>query len=213
MRLLRTAVTLAVLTMTAGGASAQTMSDVPFACSDGRTIIVEFAGETANVTMSMSLTARETGSGFLYGGDAGELRGQGDEIMWSGGDTVTCQAVPGGAALVGGTWELVQRRTESGSVDTEDPARHSVTFLADGTLALRADCNPGRGTWSAMPDGRASGALTLGPVALTRMACAADPFPQMAGDLDGAMSYGVEDGTLQIETQGGAIYLFRAATE
>jgi heat shock protein HslJ len=210
-RFLQTAVTIAALSLAAGGARAQTMNDVPFSCSDGRTITVDFSGDAARVTMTMSLDPRPAGSGFLYSGAAGELSGQGDEIRWTGSDSVTCRAVPGGAALVGGRWELLQVTpggAGSAPVDAVDPARHSLTFLADGGLVLRADCNRGRGTWTAVPEGQ-GGTLEFGPVAQTMMACAEDQFPQMASALASAAAYRIEDGNLRIEVEGGAAYLFR----
>ena len=212
MRLTRlTGAGLAAFISLAGAAHAQNMSTVPYTCDDGRSLVVNFEGESAEVTMRMSLDQQRAGSGFLYEGAPGALSGQGDEIMWekAGTGPVTCLAVPGGAALVGGTWTL----TRVDDIEAETPERHTIAFLGDGTTLLRADCNQGRGTWAATPETGAMGALALGPVVLTRKACAADPFPRMAADLSDVTAYQVENGTLRLDTRGGRVYIFRASAE
>jgi para-nitrobenzyl esterase len=44
---------------------------------------------------------------------------------------------------------------------------HTIRFGSDGPLALRADCNRGRGTYAINPDHN----LLFGPAALTRAMC------------------------------------------
>ncbi|ABV94027.1 conserved hypothetical protein [Dinoroseobacter shibae DFL 12 = DSM 16493] len=198
-------------TFAATTVSAQSMEAVPFTCNDGRSLVAEFGQDSVRVTMEVTLEAQPSGSGFVYSGTPGTLRGQGDEVRWqsTGTDPVICTAVPGGAALVGGVWELVQ----VGEAEIEETGHHTIGFLADGGLVLRADCNLGRGTWEAEPETNSAGALSVGPVALTRMACAADPVPQMAADLSQATSYRVEERTLRIETRAGVTYSFSVQAE
>ncbi len=197
-----------------GSAHAQDMRDIPFLCGDGRIITVNFADESARVSMDFSLDQQPSGSGFVYGGPAGTISGQGQMITWepSGTGSVSCSAVPGGAALVGATWQLAHMVSDGKEpVAATDPTRHTLTFMADGRLLLRAQCNRGQGTWQATPEEPDQGRLELGPVALTRKACASDPFPQMAIDLGQAVVYRVNGDELQLQSDTGASYVFRTA--
>ncbi|MFP7673450.1 META domain-containing protein [Marivita sp. S0852] len=201
---------LGLAMMMATSAQADMTQTVPFQCDDGRILTVSFADGRAEITMFVSLEAQPSGSGFLYEGDAGVLRGQADEITWqdSASGALACNAVPGGAALVGGTWELIRMDDK----EADMPERHTVTFLADGTAHLRADCNNGRGAWQATPASETDGALALGPFAVTRAACANDPFPAMAADLSDVTGYKIDNGGLHLDAASGAKYVFRANT-
>jgi para-nitrobenzyl esterase len=73
--------------------------------------------------------------------------------------------------LAGTSWRLVQFRGGDDQVLTpDDRSKYTVRFNADGTVAVRLDCNRGRGTWKS-PEGSQ---LELGQLALTRAMC-----PQM----------------------------------
>jgi len=89
---------------------------------------------------------------------------------------------PGGpaATLAPSSWRFVEFQSMDDAIGTtrpEDPARYTMTLNADGTVALQLDCNRASGTWSSEPaaDGT-SGALTFGPLAMTRAFC---PPPSM----------------------------------
>ncbi|SHN05960.1 META domain-containing protein [Duganella sacchari] len=84
------------------------------------------------------------------------------------------------------------------------PDQYRLSFQADGRLVAQVDCNRGSGTWQATPAG-SSGALRLGPIALTRMMCPTDPLAQrLPQDLDALHSYRIVNGRLQLELAGNA---------
>lgn len=108
--------------------------------------------------------------------------------------------------LTGTTWQLLSIESmapdEEPSTTIADPSKYTVTFGDDGKAGFRVDCNRGNSTWkveAAAPD---SGALTFGPIALTRMAC---PQPSQDGKVASALShvrsYLVKDGDLHLSLQ------------
>jgi para-nitrobenzyl esterase len=82
-------------------------------------------------------------------------------------------------------------------IEVQDPARYTLTFLPDGTLAAQVDCNRGRGSYTL--DGST---LTFGPLTTTRMACPADS--QAGGFLENLAAvkgYVLEGDTLTLALQ------------
>jgi para-nitrobenzyl esterase len=78
------------------------------------------------------------------------------------------QAARGPDALAGTSWRLVRMRfIDSIEIAPQDRPKYTITFGADGAVVLRIDCNRGRGSWRAAE----SGALELGPLMTTRVAC------------------------------------------
>lgn len=78
-------------------------------------------------------------------------------------------AAPSGEVrLIGTTWRLVKfQGGDDRTLTPDDPAKYTIAFAAGGRIAVRVDCNRGRGTWKATPEG----GLELGPLALTRARC------------------------------------------
>jgi para-nitrobenzyl esterase len=79
-------------------------------------------------------------------------------------------AHPGGQdrPLAGTSWQLVRFQGGDDSIVVpDDKAKYTIAFAADGTLAVRFDCNRGRGTWRSPGGSR----LEFGPLALTRAMC------------------------------------------
>jgi heat shock protein HslJ len=77
---------------------------------------------------------------------------------------------PPGSTLAPVVWQL--RAIESAGNPTvvpDDPARYTIQFLEDGTLAVQADCNRGSGTFTQSGFG-----LEIPPFALTMAACGPD---------------------------------------
>lgn len=70
--------------------------------------------------------------------------------------------------LVGTSWQLVRFQGSDGTTLTpDDGVKYTIAFHADGSLAVRIDCNRGRSSWkSAGPN-----QLEFGPLALTRAMC------------------------------------------
>lgn len=131
-------------------------------------------------------------------------------VNWFG-TMLTCRPLPEGAAppvtespvamLLRTPWKLAAFQPKDGTpIAADRPV--SLTFQADGRLIVQADCNRGLGTWRA---DRSS--LTLGPVALTRMACpapASTSTERFVRDLGIMRSFTIIDGNLHIGLQADA---------
>lgn len=95
--------------------------------------------------------------------------------------------------LQGVVWEWQQFRGGDDSIrEPDDPERYTIEFLADGDLAIRADCNRGRGTYTV---DRPRIDMTVGPT--TRALCPpesqSDAFLK---DIDAFSSFVFRDGNL-----------------
>jgi para-nitrobenzyl esterase len=103
------------------------------------------------------------------------------------------------APLAGTSWELVELRSPDDSIGTvrvDDPARYTIAFNADGSAALRLDCNRGRGTWRSEAPGR----LEFGAVATTRMMCPPGSLDARLGrELPFIRVFAIQGDTLRLE--------------
>lgn len=103
------------------------------------------------------------------------------------------------APLAGTSWELVELRSPEDSIGTvrvDDPARYTITFNADGSAALRLDCNRGRGSWRSEEPGR----IEIGAVATTRMMCPPGSLDARLGrELPWVRAYALEGDRLRME--------------
>lgn len=110
--------------------------------------------------------------------------------------------------LTEGTWALRRAlRADATVLEPADPQPYTLAFLADGSAAIRADCNRGVGQYET------SGArLTFAPFALTRALC-----PEGSLDsaylalLAGTVGYALEGGVLQLTTAAGDVLEFARA--
>jgi len=98
--------------------------------------------------------------------------------------------------LTGVVWQWQQTGMNDDSVTTPaDPATYTLEFLPSGRLQVQADCNGGSSSYTL--DGTQ---LTIGSIALTRMACPADSldtvFLQQLGEVG---SYLMDTGNLVLE--------------
>jgi heat shock protein HslJ len=95
--------------------------------------------------------------------------------------------------LVGPTWRWVRSEYSDTAVDVNEPDGYTITFLPDGALGIRADCNRIGGTYLAPGDAELT--LRLGPSTL--VACPpgsqADVFTR---DLNNVRSYVFSAGNL-----------------
>ena len=93
---------------------------------------------------------------------------------------------------LGGTaWQLVKFQGSDGkTLAPDDSAKYTIEFFADGSVAMRIDCNRGRGSWkSARPS-----QLEFGPMAVTRVACPPAPLEErFARDMGYVRSYVVRN--------------------
>jgi len=96
-------------------------------------------------------------------------------------------------ALIGPVWELEQIQYNDDTLLVADPPEnYTVEFMADGGVAIQADCNQGRGEFSTDDS---SLDITVG--ALTRAACPPGSISnEFVQALDGAVIYFFQDGKL-----------------
>lgn len=104
------------------------------------------------------------------------------------------------------SWQLVQIKNVDGtSVQPDDPAKYTLEFDADGTLAARLNCNRGHGTWKST----SPGAIEFGVMAMTLAMCLPPSLDsRMAKDLAAVHSYAIENGKLHLNLSNGGFYEF-----
>jgi heat shock protein HslJ len=121
---------------------------------------------------------------------------------------------PGGAELMGAAWRLASLKPEQGGGAERTPASAAETytaeFAADGMVGGQAHCNQYSGRYRT----GAAGALTIGDLNATLMACAA---PSIAGEYVGALArvtaYRIEDGELRLAFGNGGELVFERSRE
>lgn len=114
-----------------------------------------------------------------------------------------CGSAAASDPLTGTTWRLLSIESmapeEQPSTTIDDPSKYTVTFGDDGRAAFQVDCNRGNASWESSAAAPDSGALTFGPIALTRMMC---PQPsedtRVAAALGYVRSYLLSDGKLHL---------------
>jgi heat shock protein HslJ len=104
--------------------------------------------------------------------------------------------------LEGTTWQLVEFQSSDDRIGTlrpSAPERYTMTLEPGGRASLRLDCNRGSASWSAVPGAGDSGSFSMGPVAMTRVAC---PPPSMdvhvARDAEYVRTYVLRGGRLYL---------------
>jgi heat shock protein HslJ len=117
------------------------------------------------------------------------------------GGCVTAQAIgttePEGSEVLEDTsWRFVRFEGGDGTVIVpNDPTEYTVQFAGEDRLFAQVKCNRGQGSWSATEDRQ----LTLGPLALTRMMCPADPFQdRLVRDWEYVRTYLIREGNLYL---------------
>lgn len=124
-----------------------------------------------------------------------------------------CVSAPDPHPLDGSKWQLAEIHT-SGSTTTLTPplqARHSLAFGPDGVLTMQLDCNRGRATWTAGKPRNGAGALTIGPVASTRMLCPEPSFGSQLASLAEAKTYALTMDRRELVIETGSLRLTFAA--
>jgi len=82
--------------------------------------------------------------------------------------TAQAQAQPQSApGLTGPTWEWVGFQSPTERFRILQPSSYTVQFMADGSVAVVADCNSGNGTYTAGADG----ALSIEIAAISSVTC------------------------------------------
>jgi heat shock protein HslJ len=115
-------------------------------------------------------------------------------------DALVLDLADGGAlrftpALTGVVWEWQGfQGGDDSEVVPDDPANYTIQFMEDGSVAVLADCNRGRGSYTV------DGALIdISPIALTRMACPPGSLGvEFAIDLEEVNTFVFRDGNLYL---------------
>jgi para-nitrobenzyl esterase len=113
----------------------------------------------------------------------------------------------GGPSLEGTSWQLVRFQGGDDTVLTpDDRSKYTLAFGADGMVAVRLDCNRGRGPWRSP----GAGQLELGALAVTRAFCGqASLHDHILKQWGNIRSYVVKDGHLFLALMAdGGIYEF-----
>lgn len=170
---------------------------VTFACEGGGFFAVSFTDGAAAMEASgqtYRLTQQIAGSGIHYAGEGQDLRGKGADMTWtnaSGARQCRDQAAAP-RSLAGTGWRLIHFQSSNDAIGTKVPPnaeRYTLRFEADGSLALRLDCNRAMGKWTAMPS-TTGGSLSLTGGAMTRAFCGPGALDtQIARDLPRIRSY------------------------
>jgi heat shock protein HslJ len=106
------------------------------------------------------------------------------------------------SGLAGTSWRLVEVKSmdqAKGSTRPDDPDKYTLTFNADGTLAVRLDCNRGMGPWRNEIVEPGGGSLAIGPLGVTRALCPPPSIGEaLAGQLGDVRAFIIEDGRMHM---------------
>lgn len=190
---------------------------VSFVCDGGGSFAVSFRDGAAAMEAdgrTYRLTQQVAGSGIHYAGEGQDLRGKGWDMTWTNASGVrVCRdqaAAP--RSLAGTGWRLIHFQSSDDTIGTKTPPnaeRYTLQFMADGSLALRLDCNRAMGKWTATPS-TTGGSLTLSGGAMTRAFCGPGALDtQIARDLPRIWSYTYAGMNLSLALQAdGGTYLW-----
>lgn len=116
------------------------------------------------------------------------------------------------SALAGTEWRLVEIQSMDDAVGTarpDDPSLYTMTLNADGSVAMRLNCNRAMGRWSVEPSADpANGGFRFGPLATTKALCPPPSLDErLAADADYVRGYLLRDGRLYLSLYAdGGIY-------
>lgn len=151
-------------------------------------------------------TVAEDGTVTITAADGGSATFVSGEAVAESGDLETVTAEDNNP-LNGVVWQWTGFTGTAGDGDltVADPESYLLLFLPGGAYSINADCNIGRGNYT-----REDSALTLEPVALTRVQCP----PDSLGDeyvlfLERVQSYAIsDDGVLELTLDDGGVMTF-----
>ena len=116
--------------------------------------------------------------------------------------------------FAGTRWRLVEIQSMDdaiGTVRPDNPDLYTMDLNDDGTVAMRLNCNRGRGQWAAKPIAKGGeGSFRIGPLAMTSAQC---PPPSLdvriAKDMDFVRSFIMKDQRLYLSLMAdGGIYVW-----
>lgn len=113
--------------------------------------------------------------------------------------TMQFSPAPEDMALTDTVWELEQIQYNNDTqLIADPPENYTVEFMEDGSVAIQADCNQGRGDFSSEEDGSID--ITVG--AMTRAACPPGSISnEFLQGLEGSAIYFFQDGKLFMDIQ------------
>lgn len=132
---------------------------------DGSSVIIGSLAETMMACEQPLMDAQSEFTAALRAVDAAEV--EGDTLVLRGADdtTLTFTAVDP-AEQVLGDWAVTEVAKPDAIVGVRDGTDPTLTFAADGSMAVDTSCNTGTGPYEL--DGEA---IAIGPVAVTERAC------------------------------------------
>lgn len=212
-------------------AATEPVRNVNFLCERGASMSVAFQGGGAVLNdgaRTFRLTEQPTGSGIHYAGEGHDLRGKGPELTWTdpAGKAQQCrdeewvmqqpQIQEPLASLEGTSWKLVHFQSSDDAIGIVVPPRlerYTMTFGADGSLAMQLDCNRASSRWQATPTSPRGGSLTLAPGMMTRAYCGEGALDsRVAMDLERIRTFTLANGQLNLALEADAgIYVWSPA--
>ncbi|MDB6179691.1 META domain-containing protein [Paracoccus sp. Z330] len=104
----------------------------------------------------------------------------------------------GAQDLTGSSWQLVEIQSMNDTTMTpDDRSNYTMEFLPEGTVAVKADCNRGTGSW----ESEAEGTIRFGPIAATRALCTPTSISEeYLGQFEWVRSYTFDEGNLFLAT-------------
>jgi heat shock protein HslJ len=114
---------------------------------------------------------------------------------------------PPGVETLQQAWQLVSLREAGGTAETVFGVDLVADFGEDGNLFIEADCNVCSAAYRADDDGTLE---ILGPVPCTLAYCPSAPLDtRFLRGLEGARSWSIDEGTLQLSSPDGGILLLQ----
>lgn len=117
-----------------------------------------------------------------------------------------------GEGLGGTSWRLVQIMSmDDSTYKPDDPSMYTLTFEADGSMNVLADCNRGTGSWVS----ESKSQLQFGPIAATMAMCPPGSLhDRYMSQFEWVRSYTMRDGHLFLATMAdGSIIEFEPADD
>jgi para-nitrobenzyl esterase len=119
-------------------------------------------------------------------------------IQATGAQPPAAEANPSADDLAANAWQLVKIMSMDDSVfEPQDASVYTLTFSAEGSVAIQADCNRAKGGWSSTRRGH----VEFGPLAASRALCSPDSLSaRYLSQFPYVRSYVIRNGHLFLAT-------------
>ena len=102
--------------------------------------------------------------------------------------------------LAGSAWTLENFQSSDNAIGVLKPAapdQYQLMLEADGSVAMKLDCNRGFGSWKATAVDATNGTITFGPMGMSMAACPPGSMDtRIARDMEHVRTYVLRDGRL-----------------